>query len=86
MINCSAVSARDTPWRLARAGACSLEGDNLGYFSSLRIQEVCPLLHHSPSLFEVLATMVRGTDGVLFGVGELPLDYVRPIAHFMQRR
>lgn len=53
-------------------------------FSTLGIQKVSPSLHHRLPLFEILAAMVRCPNGVFLRVGELPLDDVGPVAHFIE--
>ena len=67
------------------SGVLSAELGSSGLFSTQAVQVISPCLHHLPTLWQVLCTVVCRFDGIPLGVCQLPLDGIRGPAHLMQQ-
>ena len=48
------------------------------------IEQICPLLHHHGTIFEVVSMVVGATNGVRLLVGKLSFYPIRRVTHFVQ--
>jgi len=63
-------------------GASKLMDDNLSVFGKI-VKIVRPLLHHAPTLGQVLRVVVGGADLIAFVMGKLALDPIGMEPHFV---
>ena len=69
------------------SGIIGLYGYGEMWLNALEMNQIVrPLLHHLPSLGQVLGKIVRGPDGIPFTMSKLLFNPVPIVALFIQQR